>query len=116
MLLVYLFSIFVFMKSFKQFSPRVDTNRRLVLTRVYTGVNGSNSFCYQINRINKKGEVDKKFKTLYSFGTDDIRSVSDFYKSSTGEFVRVAKSPFKSVFGVDEKSNPLSVWNKKISI
>lgn len=111
-----LFSIFVFMKSFKQFSPKVDTNRRLVLTRIYTGVNGSNSFCYQINRINKKGEVDKKFKTLYSFGTDDISSVDNFHKSSTGELIKVAKSPFKSVFGVDQKSNPVSVWNKKISI
>jgi hypothetical protein len=104
------------MKSFKQFSPKVDTNRRLVLTRIYTGVNGSNSFCYQINRINKKGEVDKKFKTLYSFGTDDISSVGSFHKSSTGEFVKVAKSPFKSVFGVEQKSNPVSVWNRKISI
>jgi hypothetical protein len=104
--------MFVIMKTFKQFSPKVDTKRRLVLTRIYTGVNGSNSFCYQISRINKRGEVDKKFKTLYAFGTDEISSVKDFYKSSTGEFVKVAKSPFKSVFGVDQKSNPKMVWNK----
>ena len=106
------FTIFVNMKSFKQFSPKVDAKRRLVLTRIYTGVNGSNSFCYKINRINKSGEVDKKFKTLYSFGTDDINSVKKFHKSSTGEEIKIAKSPFKSVFGVGQKSNPIDVWKK----
>lgn len=98
------------MKKFKSFSPKVDSKRRLVLTRIYTGVNGSNSFCYQINRITKSGLVDKKFKTLFSYGTDDFDSVSNFYHSSTGEEIKVFKKPFKSVFGIKEKINPVTVW------
>lgn len=99
------------MKNFKTFAPKVDPSRRLVLTRYYTGVNGSNSFCYQINRITKSGTEDKRFKTLYSFGTDDFSSVKQFSNSRTGEVVRVFKKPFKSVFGVKDKSNPEKVWN-----
>jgi len=98
------------MKKFKSFSPKVDSKRRLVLTRIYTGVNGSNSFCYLINRITKQGSVDKRYKTLFSYGTDDFDSVSEFLHSGTGEVVRVFKKPFKSVFGVRDKNNPALVW------
>jgi hypothetical protein len=99
------------MKQFKSFTPKVDKTRRLVLTRFYTGVKGSNNFCYQIAKINKKGTLDKKFKPLYSFGTDDFSSISDFQHSGNGEKVKVFKKPFKSVFGVKDKSNPERVWS-----
>lgn len=98
------------MKNFKSFSPKVDSKRRLVLTRIYTGVNGSNSFCYLIHRITKSGTVDKRFKCLFSYGTDEFDSVTEFLHSGTGEFVKVFKRPFKSVFGVRDKINPVSVW------
>jgi hypothetical protein len=103
------------MKKFKSFSPKVDSKRRLVLTRIYTGVNGSNSFCYLINRITKQGTVDKRYKTLFSYGSDDFDSVSQFYHSGTGEEVKVFKKPFKSVFGVKYKSNPKDVWETENS-
>ena len=80
------------------------------MTRFYTGVKESNSFCYVVNRINKKGEIDKKFKSLYSYGTDDFKSVKDFSHSKTGKTVKVFKTPFKSVFKVNQKNNPISVW------
>ena len=48
---------------FKTFTPRVDTKRRLVMTRFYAGV-GNNSFCYVIHRITKKNTIDKRFKYL----------------------------------------------------
>jgi hypothetical protein len=99
------------MKNFKTFSPKVDQKRRLVLTRFYTGVKESNSFCYQIAKITKTGTLDKKFKPLYAFGTDDFDSVKTFSHSSTGEPVKVFKKPFKSVFGVKEKNDAKSVWN-----
>lgn len=98
------------MAKYKTFSPKVDTKRRLVMTRVYAGVGGSNSFMYVIDRINKKGEKDKRFKSLYAFGTDDFKSVKSFSHSKTGKEVKVFKSPFKSVFKVKEKNNPVSVW------
>ena len=53
------------MGKFKSFTPRVDTKRRLVMTRFYAGVNNYNSFCYMIHRTTKKGTIDKKFKFLY---------------------------------------------------
>ncbi len=99
------------MKKFKSFVPKVDSSRNLVMTRLYSGVNGSNVFCYQIFRITKKGVEDKRFKTLYAFGTDEFDSIKYFSNSRTGEKVRVFKKPFKSVFGVKEKNNPVEVWN-----
>jgi len=95
---------------YKSFTPKVDQKRRLVLTRFYAGVGDSGQFCYQVTRINKKGEVDKKFKQLYAFGTDDFQSVKEFQHSSTGQTVKVFKKPFKSVFGVKEKNDPTKVW------
>lgn len=100
------------MKNFKSFSPKVDEKRRLVLTRFYTGVKESNSFCYQICKITKSGKVDKKFKPLYAFGTDDFSSVKSFLHSGNGQEVRVFKKPFKSVFGISDKNDPIKVWNK----
>lgn len=98
------------MRNFKSFSPKVDKNKRLVITRFHSGIKKElNSFCYQVNRITKKGTVDKKFKTLYAFGTDDFNSVKEFKHSGTGEIVKVFKKPFKSVFGV-EKNNIESIW------
>lgn len=98
------------MKNFKSFTPKVDKSRRLVMTRFYAGVNGSNVFCYEVSRINKKGLKDKKFSTLFAFGEDDFSSIKDFSSSRTGEKVKVFKSPFKSVFGLKEKANPEVVW------
>ncbi len=83
------------------------------MTRIYTGVNGANSFCYLINRITKQSRIDKRFKTLFSYGTDDIDSISQFLHSGTGQEVKVIKSRFKSVFGVKEKNNPVEVWKAK---
>ncbi len=99
------------MSNYKSFTPKVDQKRRLVLTRFYTGVKQSNSFCYQITRITKTGSVDKKFKPLYAYGTDDFTTVKDFQHSSTGDKVKVFKKPFKSVFGVREKNDPTIVWD-----
>ena len=98
------------MNKYKSFTPKVDQKRRLVLTRFYTGVKHSNSFCYQITRITKTGSVDKRFKALYAYGTDDFDSVKSFQHSSTGDKVKVFKKPFKSVFGVKEKNDPTIVW------
>jgi hypothetical protein len=104
---------------FKKFTPRVDKQKRLVITRFYAGINGNNTFCYTVSRINKKGELDKKFKPLYAFGTDDFSSVKTFMKQTTGEPVRVVKRPFKvvlssrsSLFGIEDKSDAKEVWNK----
>jgi hypothetical protein len=99
------------MKNFKSFTPRVDQKRRLVMTRFHTGVKDSNLFCYQINRINKVGSIDKKFKPLYSFGTDDFDTIKEFSHSGSGDSVKVFKKPFKSVFGVKEKNDPILIWN-----
>lgn len=103
------------MRKFKSFSPRVDTKRRLVMIRVYSGVNGSNIFCYLIYRINKKNSIDKRFKYLYSFGTDDYGSVNEFKHSQTGEKTRVFKSSFKGVFGIENKTDVMSIWNSNQS-
>ena len=46
---------------FKSFTPRVDTKRRLVMTRWYAGVRGENSFCYMIHRITKKQILQIKY-------------------------------------------------------
>jgi len=95
----------------KSFAPKVDTKRRLVLTRFYTGIGDSNSFCYKVERITKSGTVDKRFKSLFAFGTDDFSSVKEFKHSLTGQPVKVFKKPFKSVFGIKEIT-PESVWQK----
>lgn len=101
------------MSNFKQFSPKADSKRRLVMTRFHAGISADvNQFCYQITRITKQGKVDKKFKPLFAYGTDDFDSVKEFKHSGNGEVVRVYKKPFKSVFGVDEKNNPEKVWKK----
>jgi hypothetical protein len=98
------------MKSFKSFTPKVEQKRRLVLTRFYTGVKNSNSFCYQITRITKNGTIDKRFKPLYAYGTDEFESVKEFQHSGNGDPVKVFKKPFKSVFGVKDKNNPTNIW------
>jgi hypothetical protein len=97
---------------FKQFTPRVNKDKRLVITRFYAGINGNNTFCYTVSRINKKGELDKRFKPLYAFGTDEFSSVKTFMKQTTGEQVRVVKKPFKVVFGIEDKANVKEVLNK----
>lgn len=101
------------MKNFKSFSPKADVKRRLVITRFHAGTSKDvNQFCYQINRITKVGTVDKKFKPLYAFGTDDFDTVKEFKHSGNGEVIKVFKKPFKSVFGVDDKNNPEKIWKK----
>jgi hypothetical protein len=101
------------MSDFKSFSPKADKQRRLVMTRFHSGTSKDvNSFCYQITRITKLGTVDKKFKPLFAYGTDDFDSVKEFKHSGNGETVKVFRKPFKSVFGVDEKNNPEKIWKK----
>lgn len=97
---------------FKTFTPRVDKKRRLVMTRFYAGVNKSNSFCYMIHRITKKGKIDKRYKFLYCFGTDDYSKVKEFHNANTGEVIRTYKSAFKGVFKVKDKSDVLTVWKR----
>ncbi len=101
---------------FKSFAPKVDTKRRLVMTRWYAGVRGENSFCYMIHRITKKNTIDKRFKHLYAYGTDDYSSISEFHHAQTGEPVRVFKSSFKSVFKITDKLNVLEIWNSSQNI
>ena len=98
------------MKKFKSFLPKVDIKRRLVLTRFYTGVKESNSFCYIVQRINKKGELDKRYKSLYAYGTDDFKSVSQFSHSLSGKPVKVFKTSFKSAFGL-KAAKAVDIWN-----
>ena len=98
--------------AFKRFFPKVDKTRRLVMTRFYSGVNGSNSFCYVIHRINKKGTIDKRFKPLYCYADDDFSSATEFHHWGSGEKVKVFKKPFKTVFGVSDRSNPVAIWEE----
>ena len=75
------------MKNFKSFSPKADKQRRLVMTRFHAGKSSDvNSFCYQITRITKQGTVDKKFKPLFAYGTDDFDSVKEFKHSGSHIF------------------------------
>ena len=98
---------------FKSFTPRVDTKRRLVMTRFYAGVRNENLFCYTIHRITKKNTIDKKFKYLYCFSDDDYSNVKDFYNAQSGDPQRVFKSSFKSIFKIKDKLNPINIWNNK---
>lgn len=98
------------MKKFKSFTPRVDIKRRLVMTRFHTGVNNSNLFCYVIHRITKKGTIDKRFKFLFCFGTDDYSNVKEFRNANNGELTRVYKTSFKGVFKLTGDCDVLSVW------
>lgn len=97
----------------KSFTPKVDKKRRLVLTRIYAGVKGSNVYLYKIHRINKLDQIDKRFKPLFAFGSDDFKNIEHFQHSQTGEIVKVPKTTFKSVFGVADKNNPVEIWSKQ---
>ena len=99
------------MDKFKSFAPKVDSKRRLVLTRFYTGIKGENSFCYLIHRITKKNTIDKRFKYLYAYGDDNYGSVTEFHHAHSGEVVRVFRSSFKSVFKITDKLNIVEIWN-----
>ena len=107
---VNIFSYLCSMDKFKSFAPKVDTKRRLVLTRFYTGINGENSFCYLIYRITKKGTVDKRFKYLFAYGDDNYGSVTEFHHAQSGEVVRVFRSSFKSVFKIKDKLDIIEIW------
>ncbi len=113
---VNIYSYICSMNKFKSFSPKVDSKRRLVLTRFYTGVKGDPSFCYLIHRITKKNTIDKRFKHLYAYGSDDYGSVTEFHHAQTGEVVRVFKSSFKSVFKITDKLDVLEIWNTSQNI
>ena len=102
-------------KKFKSFNPKIDTKRRLVLTRFYTGVKGEPSFCYLIHRITKKNTIDKRFKHLFAYGDDDYKSVKEFHHVSTGQPVRIFKSAFKSVFKITNKLDVLEIWNSTLT-
>jgi hypothetical protein len=107
---VNIYSYICSMDKFKSFSPKVDSKRRLVLTRFYTGIRGENSFCYLIYRITKKNTIDKRFKYLFAYGDDNYGSVTEFHHAQSGEVVRVFKSSFKSVFKITDKLNVLEIW------
>lgn len=98
----------------KKFTPRVDVKRRLVLIRIYCGIENNNSYCYIIQRINKKNKIDKRFKYLYCFGTDDYSTIKEFKSSITGDKVRIFKSSLKTVFGLKDKTDVISIWNKTL--
>ena len=102
-------------KKFKSFNPKVDTKRRLVLVRYYSGVGESNSFCYLIYRITKKNTIDKRFKHLFAYGDDNYQSLTEFQHVSTGQPVRVFKSAFKSVFKIKDKMDVLEIWNSTLT-
>ena len=104
------------MKKFKSFAPKVDTKRRLVLTRYYSGVAESNSFCYLIHRVTKKGAIDKRFKHLYAYGDDNYGSITEFHHSQSGDPVRVFRSSFKSVFKIQNKLDIIEIWNSSQEI
>lgn len=97
---------------FKNFTPRIDRKRRLVLFRWYAGIDGANSFCYTINKITKKETIDKRFKYLFVFGTDDVDSIGEFKRAQTGEIAKVFKTAFRSVFGLanGDKCDALAIW------
>ena len=82
------------------------------MTRFYAGVNNSNSFCYMIHRITKKGTVDKRYKFLYCFATDDYSKVKEFHNANTGEPTRIYKSSFKGVFKIKDKFDILTIWKR----
>ena len=100
------------MNKFKSFTPRVDTKRRLVMTRFYAGVRNENSFCYIIHRITKKDTIDKRFKYLYCYSTDDYSDVKEFHHAQTGEPYRIYKSSFKGIFKLKDKLNPVTIWKQ----
>lgn len=100
---------------FKKFSPKVDKNRRLVLTRMYAGIRGTNVFQYTIHKMNISGQINSNWKHLFAFGTDDFKSVSKFRNANTGETSKVYKTAFTSIAGVSEKTNPTMVWRKMLS-
>ena len=101
---------------FKTFTPRVDTKRRLVMTRFYAGVRNENSFCYVIHRITKKNTIDKRFKYLYCYSDDDYTNVKEFNHSLTGEPYRIYKSSFKGIFKLKDKNNPVNIWKRSQEI
>lgn len=96
--------------NFKRFQPRIDIKRRLVLRRFYTGVNGSNSFCYRIERITKKGLLDKRFKSLFAYGADDFKTIKNFKHTLNGKAIKVFKTSFVSVFKIKNKSS-VDIWD-----
>ncbi len=101
---------------FKSFTPRVDTKRRLVMTRFYAGVRNENTFCYIIHRITKKDTIDKRFKYLYCYSTDDYTNVKEFHHALTGEPYRIYKSSFKGIFKLKDKLNPVNIWKHSQTI
>ena len=79
------------------------------LTKVYRTDEVESTALNEVSFEIQKGELDKKFKPLYAFGTDDFSSVKTFMKQTTGEPVRVVKRPFKVVFGIEDKSDAKEV-------
>jgi len=100
------------MSVYKKFLPKVDKKRRLILTRFYSGVAGQNVWCYQIHRVTKLGQIDRKWKPLYAFGSDDFSAVGEFKHSTTGQIVKVPKSQFRAVSGVVNKKDVLEIANR----
>ena len=103
------------MKSkFKTFTPRVDIKRRLVMTRFYAGVNKSNSFCYMIHRITKKGKIDKGF--VNSALSDLLRVLLKSCSESTGVASKLIASAgdLDALAAGDRSIAALSGWRYEV--
>lgn len=90
--------------------PKINKSKRLVVTRVNCGVGENTLYLYQIWRITKLGNVDKRFKPLFAITDRDFQKIPQFFHSKTGEAIKIAKTQFKTVTGVYDVGNPESIW------
>lgn len=96
-----------------KWKPKVDVESRLVMTRFNISTDRDTEiWCYQINRITKANELDRRFKTLYSVVEGDAAIPTHFKNSRTGESIRIIKSKFKSVRRCVGLHNPVDIFKK----
>ena len=96
-----------------KWKPKVDKESRLVMTRFNISTDRDTEiWCYQINRITKANELDRRFKTLYSVVEGDAAIPTHFKNSRTGESIRIIKSKFKSVRRCVGLYTPVDIFRK----
>ncbi len=96
-----------------KWKPKVDRESRLVMTRFNISTDKDTEiWCYQINRITKANELDRRFKTLYSVVEGDAPIPTHFKNSRTGESIRIIKSKFKSVRRCVGLDTPVDIFKK----
>ena len=96
-----------------KWKPKVDRKSRLVMTRFNISTDKDTEiWCYQINRITKANELDRRFKTLYSVVEGDAAIPTHFKNSRTGESIRIIKSKFKSVRRCVGLYTPVDIFKK----